>query len=179
MAQATRCPHCQTAFKVVRDQLLLREGWVRCGHCGEAFNALDHLIDLTPPTQPQPSSEPTSAPAESQAETSAATPQSGTAPLATGLRWSPVALESPAYPGLMPLTTPAYDAAPTSTWSAPEQQGVPLPPEAVIEDLANDIAPRMRRSTTRQPPGPSQPPMRRRPWSLRPPRTPRRSRHSI
>ena len=143
MAQATRCPHCQTAFKVVRDQLLLREGWVRCGHCGEAFNALDHLIDLTPPAQPQPPSEPvlppaaepTPSPAEPQAETPEPSAQTSTVPLAAGLRWSPVALESPAYPGLMPLTVHAYDLAPASPWSAPEQQGMP-PPEAVTEDHA-------------------------------------------
>ena len=55
MAQAARCPHCQTTFRVVRDQLLLREGWVRCGHCGEPFNALDHLIEISPPVpQPEP-----------------------------------------------------------------------------------------------------------------------------
>ena len=143
MAQATRCPHCQTAFKVVRDQLLLREGWVRCGHCGEAFNALDHLIDLTPPAQPQPPSEPvlppaaelTPSPTEPQAETPEPSAQTSTVPLAAGLRWSPVALESPAYPGLMPLTVQAYDLAPASPWSAPEQPGMP-PPEAVIEDHA-------------------------------------------
>ena len=48
MALAARCPHCGTTFKVVRDQLLLRDGWVRCGHCGEPFNAHQHLIDQAP-----------------------------------------------------------------------------------------------------------------------------------
>ena len=47
MALATRCPHCGTAFKLVRDQLLLRQGWVRCGRCGEAFNAADHAFEPT------------------------------------------------------------------------------------------------------------------------------------
>ena len=122
MAQATRCPHCQTAFKVVRDQLLLREGWVRCGHCGEAFNALDHLIDLAPPAQPQPRSEPTSVPdtevvsppAAPQTEAPEPPTSSGTVPQAAGMRWSSMTLESPAYPELMPLTTQPYDIAPIS-----------------------------------------------------------------
>ena len=49
MALAARCPHCDTTFKVVRDQLLLRDGWVRCGHCGEPFNARENLLEQVPP----------------------------------------------------------------------------------------------------------------------------------
>lgn len=131
MAQATRCPHCQTAFKVVRDQLLLREGWVRCGHCGEAFNALDHLIDLAPPAQPQPRSEPTSVPdtevvsppAAPQTEAPEPPTSSGTVPQAAGMRWSSMTLKSPAYPELMPLTTQPYDIAPMSR-KAPGDEAV-------------------------------------------------------
>lgn len=39
----TRCPACATMFKVVPDQLRVSEGWVRCGHCGEVFDASAHL----------------------------------------------------------------------------------------------------------------------------------------
>lgn len=45
MTLATRCPNCQTVFKVVQDQLRVSEGWVRCGRCAEVFNAAQHLID--------------------------------------------------------------------------------------------------------------------------------------
>lgn len=31
-------------FKVVPDQLRISEGWVRCGQCGEIFNASQHLM---------------------------------------------------------------------------------------------------------------------------------------
>ena len=45
-ALATRCPACGTVFRVVRDQLRVSEGWVRCGRCAEVFNAADGLVDL-------------------------------------------------------------------------------------------------------------------------------------
>lgn len=35
----TRCPACGTTFKVVSEQLRISEGWVRCGHCSEIFDA--------------------------------------------------------------------------------------------------------------------------------------------
>lgn len=44
MALATQCPHCQTTFRVAHDQLKLRAGLVRCGHCKEIFNGIEHLL---------------------------------------------------------------------------------------------------------------------------------------
>ena len=41
---ATRCPHCQTRFRVTPPQLELREGMVRCGACRESFNGREHLL---------------------------------------------------------------------------------------------------------------------------------------
>jgi len=42
-ALITRCPACATMFKVVPDQLRVSDGWVRCGHCSEVFDASAHL----------------------------------------------------------------------------------------------------------------------------------------
>lgn len=44
MSQITRCPSCTTKFKVVADQLRISDGWVRCGHCKEIFDASAHLL---------------------------------------------------------------------------------------------------------------------------------------
>lgn len=57
---ATRCPHCQTQFRVTMAQLELREGKVRCGTCREVFNGIDTVFELgsepdfalTPPSAP-------------------------------------------------------------------------------------------------------------------------------
>lgn len=43
MSLITRCPACGTMFKVVPDQLRISEGWVRCGHCAEIFDATASL----------------------------------------------------------------------------------------------------------------------------------------
>jgi predicted Zn finger-like uncharacterized protein len=66
MALATKCPHCQTTFRVVNDQLKLRAGLVRCGHCKEIFNGIEHLLPPASaeaagaqiPVQTQPSAAP-------------------------------------------------------------------------------------------------------------------------
>lgn len=39
----TRCPHCDTAFRVTPEQLKARQGRVRCGRCQAVFNALEAL----------------------------------------------------------------------------------------------------------------------------------------
>lgn len=61
MALATQCPHCQTTFRVVHDQLKLRAGLVRCGHCKEIFNGIEHLLpppDVEPIEQAATAAEP-------------------------------------------------------------------------------------------------------------------------
>ncbi|MBA4061697.1 MAG: hypothetical protein C0470_15250 [Verminephrobacter sp.] len=49
MSQITRCPACSTQFKVVADQLRISDGWVRCGHCAEVFDASESLVPASPP----------------------------------------------------------------------------------------------------------------------------------
>lgn len=41
----TRCPACQTIFRLRPEQLRARHGEVRCGHCFNPFNALEHLLE--------------------------------------------------------------------------------------------------------------------------------------
>jgi predicted Zn finger-like uncharacterized protein len=41
----TRCPDCQTVFRVTPEQIKACAGKVRCGHCRTVFNALDGLFD--------------------------------------------------------------------------------------------------------------------------------------
>ena len=39
MSFTTRCPACGTTFRIVPDQLKISDGWVRCGHCADVFDA--------------------------------------------------------------------------------------------------------------------------------------------
>lgn len=40
----TRCPHCQTTFRIRLEQLAAAKGAVRCGSCLQVFKAADHII---------------------------------------------------------------------------------------------------------------------------------------
>ena len=44
----TQCPECEIAFRVTALVLQQAGGRVRCGGCGHAFNALDHLSEAMP-----------------------------------------------------------------------------------------------------------------------------------
>ena len=41
----TRCPHCETVFRITAEQLRVRFGMVRCGQCQAVFNAFDSLVE--------------------------------------------------------------------------------------------------------------------------------------
>ncbi len=56
MTLATRCPACGTVFRVVQDQLRVSQGWVRCGRCSEAFNAVEAMVES--PSAPVPAVDP-------------------------------------------------------------------------------------------------------------------------
>jgi predicted Zn finger-like uncharacterized protein len=50
-----QCPSCQTVFRVSAAHLKVAAGTVRCGACGQVFNALATLIDDLPPSaSPEP-----------------------------------------------------------------------------------------------------------------------------
>lgn len=42
-SKKTRCPHCQTLYRVTIDQLTISHGQVLCGDCQLMFNAIEHL----------------------------------------------------------------------------------------------------------------------------------------
>ncbi|MGB5722270.1 MAG: MJ0042-type zinc finger domain-containing protein, partial [Woeseiaceae bacterium] len=44
----TQCPDCSTAFRVTAEVLKQAAGKVRCGGCGNAFNALEYLSETKP-----------------------------------------------------------------------------------------------------------------------------------
>ena len=44
MALATRCPACETIFRISTAQAAAKGGMVRCGQCRNVFNSLDALV---------------------------------------------------------------------------------------------------------------------------------------
>lgn len=54
----TRCPHCETRFRVTGEQLGVAKGKVRCGHCLQVFNANEHRELSAEKNRPQSSPPP-------------------------------------------------------------------------------------------------------------------------
>jgi predicted Zn finger-like uncharacterized protein len=50
----TQCPDCDTAFRVTAEVLKQAAGMVRCGGCGNAFNALEYLTETKPKAKAAP-----------------------------------------------------------------------------------------------------------------------------
>jgi predicted Zn finger-like uncharacterized protein len=44
----TRCPGCKTIFRITPQQLAMRAGQVRCGHCQTVFDGIAKLVSLAP-----------------------------------------------------------------------------------------------------------------------------------
>lgn len=135
MALATKCPHCNTIFRVAADQLKIRGGIVRCGSCKEVFDGNATLLDsaaLQPFTAQaaQPSS-----PLSPEPEAGAAR----IAPLVTQEPLSGLALDDasdlfeilldppPAEPGDADVAPELEPAA--QSWPMPEPQPDPWPAE--------------------------------------------------
>jgi len=49
----TRCPKCNTAFRITSAQLQSAKGAVRCGSCLHVFKANDHLVTLPKQSPPE------------------------------------------------------------------------------------------------------------------------------
>lgn len=110
-------------FKVVPDQLKISDGWVRCGHCADVFDATLYLQTWEAPA-PEPQPAPAATP--SAALESPAGRPSGMAPASVP---SETANDLPT----QVLLTPAIEEA------IPQATGVWDPSAAVIED-ANELS---------------------------------------
>ncbi len=67
MSFTTRCPACGTTFRIVADQLKISEGWVRCGHCADVFDATLYLEPWSPDAPaPTGATTPTATPSPAQ-----------------------------------------------------------------------------------------------------------------
>ena len=114
MSLVTACPSCGVLFKVAPDQLLISEGWVRCGKCQTVFDASLTLQPRVKASQ-----------AVSPAETGPSPPQ----PLEVAAQALPseevLAVESPSDASndlplepLVPVVNPAPDSQPSGEPSA-------------------------------------------------------------
>lgn len=149
MSLITSCPACGTMFRVVPDQLKISEGWVRCGHCAEVFDATAHLAEPAPepvaddpvtqpgwlePDLPVPTPTPTPVPARRGFTDAPFIPPEPTAapagsPAAAGAPTRP--FTRPPWPAASPAPTPA--ATPPATPAPPPTAAPAEQEEAILE----------------------------------------------
>ncbi|MBL8447853.1 MAG: zinc-ribbon domain-containing protein [Zoogloeaceae bacterium] len=117
----TRCPACQTVFKVGPDQLAARGGRVRCGHCLNAFDAITNALATDEPPPDDTSDEPAPPALAAEELPSGATP----------------AKESEFWPGDLDAPGPA-PAAPDDAPPPPREDAAPFE-EAVPEPESREM----------------------------------------
>ncbi|MDP5239144.1 DUF3426 domain-containing protein [Uliginosibacterium sp. 31-16] len=133
----TRCPHCSTVFRIRPEQLSVRGGRVRCGHCQQPFSALAHLeemededIVLAPkaavPPGPAVAPTPPARPAPVVPPAAPATPKAAPVPVPAPAPKTPPA--ATAFPAITP-TAPAPAHPSHSPWGALDaEKDARLPP---------------------------------------------------
>jgi predicted Zn finger-like uncharacterized protein len=112
MVLATRCPFCETVFRLQPAQLALRRGLVRCGHCREVFDASSSLFDVA-----------------DGADFSSARPVTADEVARLVSQDSRDAAERPAAAATAPASAPAAESA-AAVSSAPAEEAVDSPGSA-------------------------------------------------
>lgn len=142
----TRCPECQTSFRVTPEQLKARAGKVRCGQCQSVFNALDSLVDA--PASAPAANEPGAAPAGFGTPTSQHRPQPAQPP--AEIHFLPVEMPAPTpQPSVSKPdaqtdelhTIPEFKAETPTLHEAPSVLSTPLLQEAAPAPAAAGTAP--------------------------------------
>jgi predicted Zn finger-like uncharacterized protein len=122
MSMYTRCPHCDTYFRVSREQLQASSGQVRCGRCQQVFDAFGTLTSELPATAAGSAKAPVAPPPSSSAPSSPL----GTEPLALpAAPGAPDALRVQPDASPQPTRSPASAVPPSS--EAPEPEILTLP----------------------------------------------------
>jgi predicted Zn finger-like uncharacterized protein len=137
----TRCPACRTAFRLVADQLRLRQGLVRCGQCDTVFDAREHLIEV-----PAPATASTASSTSSTTPASTAPAVSMAAALAHAEQTQATARaredDAPFQPGFDPgYEGPALDSPTTMMSEPPADEEAPVQePAEAAESVADGDA---------------------------------------
>ncbi|WP_445658124.1 DUF3426 domain-containing protein [Achromobacter sp. NCFB-sbj8-Ac1-l] len=141
MALTTRCPQCGTSFKVVPDQLRVRNGLVRCGACATVF---DGRACLLPESATTPADLPSAAgPKPAGAAPTVAVPAAAVPSAPAPFSAPPIAAPVLATPVALPPLARA-DEAPVVQRPSSEAPPLPAIPPAVLrgrDDIRRRIEP--------------------------------------
>lgn len=135
----TRCPACNTTFRMTQEQLLARDGKVRCGACRQVFNAMEHLLEETAPEELRPAPAAPAAPATSAPPAAAASEpvlEIEVPTVAPPPPENPLEAETlPPAPDPKPKPVPAPAAAPNASTQRPRTRPAPQEPQFHPDEL--------------------------------------------
>lgn len=145
MSHVTQCPACSTHFRVVADQLKIADGWVRCGQCGEVFDARVSILPW--PLQSAPPSPVEADPAPEPEQMLAPAVESGAVELP-----EPERLAEPEAGGTVPAEpTPEPALEPVHPTSLPPGAPSDGPAEADLAQNLTFVRQAQRRAAWRRP----------------------------
>lgn len=119
----TRCPECETTFRVTDETLKKAHGQVRCGRCATVFNAYAELRDPNAKSFDRPEPTPPLRPLQPEA------PPDATASAGSG---------GAAEPSPPPTSARAPEAAASLVAPAPPLPAAPVAENAVVASLGSD-----------------------------------------
>jgi predicted Zn finger-like uncharacterized protein len=129
MSFTTRCPACGTTFRIVPDQLKISDGWVRCGHCADVFDAT-LFLEGEAPAVPTPVTAPPVATSTASAAPAAPSIVPPPAPVT-----APIAEKVSVQPALAEAATASVGASASQAGPAPAKSPVPDPVPDPLDEL--------------------------------------------
>lgn len=136
----TRCPQCSTTFRVTPEQLAVRNGRVRCGHCFASFDALAEVVGEVQAQDASPAAEPVEVIEPEPAPTSPSEPEPAPEPAPQAEAEEEVEPEPEVLPE--PEPEPAPESMPEPE-QEPASESLPEPPaEAATVAALHEDAPK-------------------------------------
>ena len=129
----TRCPHCDTVFRVTSQQLQASSGRVRCGRCETVFDAFSSLSSM-PPAREAPATGSSTVPVPEQRAVVSGDAPAPAVPVTAGTR---ILGEAPAAVLIVPT---AVSGAPAAVSGAPTALSV-APTALSVAPTALSVAP--------------------------------------
>lgn len=144
MSMVTRCPSCNTMFRVTSQQLQAQQGKVRCGRCMmvfDGFKGLATLPDLAPVESREPSMADTAAPPRTAvAEETVVAPSAATVEQDQS-EAGPAAAKAPPFEIKLPPAFPEFAAEPPGPQATVPEEYLPAAAAELVPETAPKAAP--------------------------------------
>lgn len=144
MSMVTRCPSCNTMFRVTPQQLQAQQGKVRCGRCMmvfDGFKGLATLPDLAPAGSREPSMIDTAAPLQEAVVEEPAVAPSAAAVAQDQPAAGPAAGKALPFEIELPPAFPEYTVEPLEPQAATSEAQMPAAAAELVPETTPEVTP--------------------------------------